>query len=254
MAGQAHPRREQLSLLARAAGGLLLGLFWLLLLGAYARFQMPAAALFAIAVTGVFAAAHVYRGWPQAWRYARLRGFDRAHLAPALATLLLLSAAQIGLLVILGAPQTAASSQPAPGWLLPVIAICAAPLIEEFAFRLWLQSPLETLLPAAMALLLSTLAFTLVHGLETWYSHALSGLLYGGALILSGSIWLPVLLHTVSNAIIAGLDATPGVTDVLRHWSNHTGMLAYGIVAMLLGGAGLMSGYWYRVTARSAAQ
>ena len=232
-----------------ALGGLALGLFWLLLLGAYQRFDAPAALVFVAAVLGAFCTTHLWRRWPPQWHYGRLRGFDPAHLAPAFATLLLLTAAQIGLLVLFGEPATPAANANT-AWLLPLIAVLAAPLIEEFGFRLWLQSPLEAVLPVWLALFIAATVFTLVHGTQTWYSHLLSGLLYGYALLLSGSIWLPVLLHAGSNAVIAALDTSTTLNAVLAHWAADTGAtqlwIGTGLVALLLAAALAMGRYWYQ--------
>lgn len=210
--------------LAQSGLGLLAGLLWLLVLGAYQQFSPLLGALFAAAVLATFVLLHLVLKRPATWSYQRLRGFDPKHLPLSLLLVLLLTSLQVSLFANfaqLPAPTLAIASDSTAAHnlsLLAGVAILAAPLIEEFGFRLWLQSPLETLLTPWIAVLVSSLIFTAVHGVDGWYSHLLSGLLYGAALWLSGSIWLPILMHATSNLCIALLNASEGVTTVLRHW------------------------------------
>ena len=221
--------------------GLLVGLIWLLLLGAYQQFTPLLGALFAAAVLATFVVLHVVRGHPIGWRYQRLQGFERKYLPLSLLLVLLLTCLQISLFA--NVAQLPVSTLAVSGsnaatldvTLLAAVAILAAPIIEEFGFRLWLQTPLEALVTPALAIISSSLLFTAVHGLEGWYSHLLSGLVYGTALWLSGSIWLPVLMHAASNLLIALLNASEAVTTVLRHWMVNEADLLPVLSAVLAG-------------------
>lgn len=204
--------------------GLLAGLIWLLVLGAYQEFEPKLGALFASAVLATFVLLHLVQKRPAAWTYQRLQGFDRKHLPLSLLLVLLLTTLQVSLFANFAQLPTptlavAGNSNAAHSLtLLAAVAILAAPIIEEFGFRLWLQTPLEAVLTPWFAIMASSLVFTVVHGLDGWYSHLLSGLVYGTALWLSGSIWLPILMHAASNLLIALLNASDAVTSILRHW------------------------------------
>ncbi len=91
------------------------------------------------------------------------------------------------------------SSQP---WLLLSATVIAAPMFEEIVFRGWMFDALRAKSVAA-AVVLSSLAWVLVHG---QYGAATAALLFamGGALAamrwLSGSIWVPIVMHGGWNA------------------------------------------------------
>ena len=114
-----------------------------------------------------------------------------------------------------------------------------------------MQSPLEAAMPVWLAIALATACFTLVHGVDAWYSHALSGAFYGFALVVSGSIWLPVLLHGTSNLLIALLDAVPGADALLRAWSAApAATLSIGVAALLAATLWLCA-RWARLSVRT---
>lgn len=244
--------------LLKSGTGLLVGLIWLSLLGAYQQFSAPIGALFASAVLATFVLLHVVQRRPAAWTYQRLEGFDRKDLPLSLLLVLLLTALQVSLfanfaqlptptLAIAGGSTTAHSLS-----LLAAVAILAAPIIEEFGFRLWLQTPLEDLMKPGLAIIASSLLFTAVHGLDGWYSHLLSGLVYGTALWLSGSIWLPVLMHATSNLLIALLNTSDAVTTVLRHWMLNEASLLPVLSAVLAGLTVACAWFWIRSFAKPA--
>lgn len=238
--------------------GLLVGLIWLSLLGAYQQFTPLIGALFASAVLATFVLLHTVQRRPAAWTYQRLQGFDRKHLPLSLFLVLLLTVLQVSLFANfaqLPTPTLAVASGSSAAHslsLLAAVAILAAPIIEEFGFRLWLQTPLEEALTPWLAIIGSSLLFTAVHGLDGWYSHLLSGLVYGTALWLSGSIWLPVLMHALSNLLIALLNASDAVTTVLRHWMvTDAGMLP--VLSIVLAGLTFACAlFWIRSFAKPA--
>ncbi len=232
--------------------GLLVGLIWLLTLGAYQEFEPVLGALFASAVLATFVLLHLVQQRPAAWTYQRLQGFDRKYLPLSLLLVLLLTTLQVSLFANfaqLPAPTLAVASSTSAAHsltLLAAVAILAAPIIEEFGFRLWLQTPLEALLTPWPAIIVSSLLFTAVHGLDGWYSHLLSGLVYGTALWLSGSIWLPILMHAASNLLIALLNASDAVTSILRHWMVNEAELLPALSTALAAGTLVCALLWVR--------
>lgn len=102
---------------------------------------------------------------------------------------------------------------------LTLAAVLAAPLIEEFGFRLWLQGQLERWLPALLAILIASIVFAAAHDLQRWYLHGVSGMLYGLVLWRSDSIWVPVAMHSGCNGMIALLQWHPPAADQLLQWS-----------------------------------
>lgn len=80
-------------------------------------------------------------------------------------------------------------------------------LIEEFLFRGWLLFPLRKLVGAPAAVAITSYLFAVGHlrpvgGLSYFFS----GLVYGTATLLSGSIWVAVALHFTHNASLWAWD------------------------------------------------
>lgn len=87
-----------------------------------------------------------------------------------------------------------------------VIAVAAvAPVTEELIFRGFLISGLRpTRLGASGAVLVSSLAWALIHGQYDWYGMATIfglGVLLGTARVKTGSVIVPIALHSFSNII-----------------------------------------------------
>lgn len=87
---------------------------------------------------------------------------------------------------------------PADHLLLVLIAVG-----EEFFYRLiWIGILMALGLPAWFALMISSLGYGLNHlsfGNTSVVSKSVSGLLYGALYLLGGSIWFPVVTHTLQN-------------------------------------------------------
>lgn len=97
-------------------------------------------------------------------------------------------------------------------WLL---AIGAAPLLEEFGFRGWIQRPLERGFGATPAIATSAALFALAHGeAELMPVRFAAGLVLGHAVWASRSIWSSVFLHLSWNLGAIALDAVAGDVDV----------------------------------------
>lgn len=82
--------------------------------------------------------------------------------------------------------------------LLLAVAVLA-PLIEEFAFRGRMQHALEHSLGVLPAIVLSTLAFSVLHGRIDAAHHVVFGLFAGWVVWRTGSIWTAVFMHAVNN-------------------------------------------------------
>ena len=75
-----------------------------------------------------------------------------------------------------------------------------APLIEEFAFRGWMQHELEHTLGLIPAILISGVTFSLLHGRIDAIHHLAFGLFAGWVVWRTGSIWAAVYMHALNNA------------------------------------------------------
>lgn len=75
-----------------------------------------------------------------------------------------------------------------------------APLIEEFAFRGWMQHELEHTLGLVPAIVFTGLTFSLLHGRIDAIHHLAFGLFAGWVVWRTGSIWTAVYMHALNNA------------------------------------------------------
>ena len=88
------------------------------------------------------------------------------------------------------------------GWLPVVVTtVLAAPLVEEVAFRGWVQRPLERRVGAAWAIAVTALLFALAHGLELLIPYYfVAGLALGASVYLTRSLWVGIAAHAAHNA------------------------------------------------------
>ncbi len=94
--------------------------------------------------------------------------------------------------------------------LLPVIVLCiGAPVSEELLFRGYLFGRLsQSWLGPIGATLLTTLGWTLLHGgysIIGLIQVFVAGLLFTWALWRTGSLWVPLCMHAIYNAIVLGI-------------------------------------------------
>ena len=95
------------------------------------------------------------------------------------------------------------------GWYsLAAYAVLCAPLVEEMAFRGWIQGALERRLPPWAAIMAASAGFAALH---FWYGSAvlltiplMLGVVCGGAVHLFNSIWAGIVLHAGWNAAMMG--------------------------------------------------
>lgn len=193
----------------------LLAVAWLVALGAGASLPSAVAYPLLALVLGTFWACHIRRDWPRGFHHRRLIAPPRRWWLWALAMTLglvawrLLATAE---LLRAGWVSEASLASPVTVWTA-VAAVAGAPLIEEFGFRLWLQSSLERLVPLALALLLSASVFAALHEPSLAPLHFVSALVFGSALRASGSIWLSVAMHALANGLLALL-LLPGLASI----------------------------------------
>jgi len=104
-----------------------------------------------------------------------------------------------------------------PGGLLAVgaVAVLVAPVLEEFAFRGWIQTPLERRLGAPGAILITALLFAALHlePLQTPFLFV-DGVILGVAVCLTRSIWAGVAIH-FGNNLLSMLCDVPRVAAIL---------------------------------------
>ena len=125
-----------------------------------------------------------------------------------------------------------------PVALFVAVAILA-PLIEEFAFRGRMQHALEHSLGVVPAIVLSTLAFSLLHGRIDAAHHVAFGLFAGWVVWRTGSLWTAVYMHAVNNGLAMLASYIPG--DVPLSSSQLVARLwPYAIVAGVLAAVGLV--------------
>lgn len=200
---------------------------WVLLLGVFASLSPGPAAVWVAAVLIAFLLRYALSASRRGTReraaaYARPLGANGPYaLVAAIALAVAYVPWQVLYAVSLPAPHQSASVtqvyfERPMGWLPVVLAtIVAAPIIEEFAFRGWIQRLLTRALRPSVAIILSAMLFAAVHlsVREAGY-HFVSGLLFGIVVYRARSVWAGVLVHVAANAgsrilSVATSDADP---------------------------------------------
>lgn len=108
-------------------------------------------------------------------------------------------------------PFEGLTGTPAGRLTVSLLAVVAAPLLEEFVFRGVVQWHLERRWGPAVAISVTAAAFALFH-LNPWVLpvHLLLGLLFGFAVWATRSLWSAVVLHAANNALaVFGLAGGP---------------------------------------------
>jgi uncharacterized protein len=87
------------------------------------------------------------------------------------------------------------------GWVsVFAMTVLLAPVIEETVFRGWLQRPLERLWGPAAAVGMSATLFALIHFIPEYFPYYfVLGLVLGGLVVLTRSLWPSMLLHAAFN-------------------------------------------------------
>jgi membrane protease YdiL (CAAX protease family) len=219
--------------LAAAATGLLLFLLW----------RLPIVAGFSVAPLFTAAwwlvvAAMLLRFYvvPARWN-GRARVRSRAHLLPGRAwpwialTAPAMAALPLALwcvLLALGLGHAAELEEPLEKWLaqpggnavLVMYALLMAPLLEELAFRGWVQRPVERRFGAQIGVALSAVLFAAAHGQADYLPVRLAaGLVLGYAVYATRSVWAGVALHFAWNGgTLAFAAAFPDFDPTGKGW------------------------------------
>jgi len=122
------------------------------------------------------------------------------------------------------------------GWLpLSVALFVAAPLVEEAAFRGWLQRPLERRIGPAWAIGVSALLFALVHGFPLLVPYyVVAGVVLGATVYLTRSLWVAIVAHAAHNLWSYGSDAIGLTNEATIELSRRSGVFAASVVALAL--------------------
>ena len=122
------------------------------------------------------------------------------------------------------------------GWLpLGIALFVGAPLVEETAFRGWLQRPLERRIGPAWAIGVSALLFALVHGYPLLIPYYLvAGVVLGATVYLTRSLWVAIVAHAAHNLWSWGSDGIGLTNEATIELSRRPGVFAAAAVALAL--------------------
>ena len=223
------------SSLAAAAGGLLMWLFWQLLAELGFLVPPPAAVAWYAALTALFLRIYAFptsgpgrrvrarvraRPPPRAgWGWVALLAVGASALVVSLSVVLLsLEMADASEL-----PQVVRDFMEKPGGELAflVLVVGVAPIVEEFAFRGWIQHPLERRLGPGAAITIAAALFALAHlEADVFPVRFAAGLVIGHAVYASRSVWTGVAMHAFWNAAVMALSyAAPDLDPSGKGWA-----------------------------------
>lgn len=131
--------------------------------------------------------------------------------------------------------------EPGGLWMLLIMLLLAAPLIEELLVRGRLQYQVGQRWGVPAAIAISATVFAWLHGLPQLVPvYVAFGVLLGVAVWLTGSVWTGVLIHALHNGTTFGLfllattlDAAP--PDTAYAAEDTAALLQAGATALLLG-------------------
>jgi membrane protease YdiL (CAAX protease family) len=88
------------------------------------------------------------------------------------------------------------------GVILPAqiyVGVFLFPLVEEFAFRGWIQLTGQRRLSPFLSMVVASLLFAALHSHGDWLPRINAGLVLGAAVLVTRCIWIPVLMHILFN-------------------------------------------------------
>jgi len=150
----------------------------------------------------VFLVIHIFKGYPKIEKQERLKWRFSKHGWLLIFASILLVAGDIAW--VIDQDRLLDVDEPNP-LVYAIMIVFAFPLAEEFGFRLWIQSTLETRIKPLFAILITAFIFASFHSSQFPISQFLSGCMYGLALFISKSIWYPFLLHALQNGLLVAL-------------------------------------------------
>ena len=121
----------------------------------------------------------------------------------------------IGGWVVLAVPPAGELGARLGAALLGLVFFCLVALGEELLFRGYVQTHLGEVMPAAIAVGITSLLFALLHGLNanlSWLGMlniALAGVAMGVGYWAAGSLWLPMAYHLGWNLVMGSLFGLP---------------------------------------------
>jgi membrane protease YdiL (CAAX protease family) len=220
---------------------LLLIVVWLIILDACTRLGDLPAILCGLGALWVFYWIHVRLTRPRGWDVGRLAIKKPEHFYYLVVLALVLVLGDAFWIFHVKTSQSVFIEDPID---FMVLAIIAFPVIEEFGFRLWLQSYLESKMNPFLAVILVAFAFACFHKPEMPIPQLLSGTLYGIVLIKTKSVWIPIILHMFHNGILIIADKIPVIrvqSFLLMDRQDHLN-LYIAILCWLLGITGII--FW----------
>jgi membrane protease YdiL (CAAX protease family) len=131
-----------------------------------------------------------------------------------------------------------------------LLALVAAPLLEELVFRGMVQHPLERRWGPAAGIAFTSTAFAAFHFLP-WVLpvHLLLGLAFGYAVYATRSIWAGVVLHAANNAVAAlglGAEAPDLPPTIWRTGATPEFWTALAVLAVAAAAARHVAGWLWR--------
>ncbi len=155
---------------------------------------------------GVFYFVHIRNDLPKKWSHDRLKFIMPKHAYLLIILAVLLVFGDFFWLFHMKTSQSTFTEDPLD---VLVLAVIAFPLVEEFGFRLWLQSYLESKVHKVIAILAVSSFFAFVHGADLPIPQLLSGVFYGVLLITTRSVWWPLVIHVLHNILVVFAENIP---------------------------------------------
>ncbi|MGF1532751.1 MAG: CPBP family intramembrane glutamic endopeptidase [Bernardetiaceae bacterium] len=155
---------------------------------------------------GLFYFVHIRSALPKKWSYNRLKFIIPKHTYLLIISAILFVLGDFFWLFHIKTSQSTFTEDPLD---VLVLAVVAFPLVEEFGFRLWLQSYLESKVHKVIAVLSVSSFFAFIHGADLPIPQLLSGIFYGIILITTTSVWWPFLIHVLHNVLIVFAENIP---------------------------------------------
>ena len=195
----------------RALNGAALLLAWLLVAGLGAGIESPLAWLAVIGLVAAFVMLHGALGLPRDANRDRAKGWsteDFVRFGIPISVLLVIG--DVFWLIARTQLDLESGRTPAPMMLAIVLLF---PLVEEFGFRLWIQTPLEERVGPLAAVGFVALGFAMLHSAEFPVPQFIGGVGFGVALVVTGTIWVAIAMHALQNGLVVGLELVPGIED-----------------------------------------
>ncbi len=155
---------------------------------------------------GLFYFIHIRNNLPTKWSHDRLKFIMTKHIYLLIILAVLLVFGDFFWLFHIKTSQSTFTEDPLD---VLVLAVIAFPLVEEFGFRLWLQSYLESKAHKIIAVLSVSSFFAFIHGADIPIPQLLSGVFYGVVLISTKSVWWPIMIHVLHNGLVIFAENIP---------------------------------------------